>query len=147
MAKSNKTKYGFGRVKKSNKKRIDISEYKGIRSAIDIGNIVTRSAQDMVENLKELSPKGARFKNGSGESYASGWTYEYSPYNDTAIVYNETNYRLAHLLEYGHTIDNTRDSSKRGWAAPQPHIIKAFQKVAPQFVKKMYDADVDIEFE
>lgn len=144
-----KFKKGFGKkVSHKGKKHLDISEYKGIRAEINIDGVITKNAERLVAKLKETSPRGARFKNSTykANSYAEGWTYTYSPYNDTAVVYNATNYRLTHLLEYGHVLTQTKDLSKKTWVAPRRHIIPAFNAIEPKFVKEMYEADINIEF-
>lgn len=71
-----------------------------------------KTAREVVEKLKQTSPRGHRKTN----KYKDGWDYKENK-KGGYTVYNETNYRLTHLLEKGHATRNGRRRTK-----PQPHL-------------------------
>lgn len=88
------------------------------------GNVGKEVAELGVQALHQDSPKR------SGE-YARTWTYKeekgFMGY-PTYTIYNEKNYRLTHLLEYGHVV---RNGTKRvvGEAKANPHIKDVEDKI------------------
>ena len=71
------------------------------------------------QNLKSTSPKGPTGK------YAKGWTV--SNINGKKVVHNKTDYRLTHLLEYGHAKVNG------GRVSGKPHIRPAEEQAISDF--------------
>lgn len=101
---------------------------------IDMDPVILKYATNMRDTLKQPpTPKG---KNHRPHKYYETWHYTMKPKKHEAIVYNKENYRLTHLLENGHFIVNRKDG-RLGWAAPQPHIQPAFDKIAPKFIEAM----------
>ena len=95
----------------------------------DVGREITELA---VERLKETSPRNTG-------KYAKSWTYKeekgfmgYPIYT----IYNDKNYRLTHLLEYGHVI---RDGTGRkvGEAGAKPHIKDVEEWVKEELPRMM----------
>lgn len=89
------------------------------------------TAKDLVKDLKTTSPKD------TGE-YAKSWTQKKTTsskglrYGRVAYV-KSPNYRLTHLLEYGHALLNG------GRVKPQPHIAPASEKAAKQFEQRIVE--------
>lgn len=85
------------------------------------------TAKDVVKTLKETSPKR------SGK-YSKGWRLkkEASPGAGTRfIIHNKTDYRLTHLLEFGHALIGG------GRTRAIPHIKPAEEKAKALFEKKI----------
>lgn len=98
----------------------------------DVGNEVKQAiddvSQELVENIKRDSPR--RVKGKRAGRYAKGWTlkteYE-SKTNKRNRVYNKTDYRLTHLLEYGHA--KVGGGRVEGKAHIRPNEEKAIEKL------------------
>lgn len=117
----------------------NLQKFKGFKFQIQMDKIISKTARDMRDDLKKTSPKGHRKK----DNYRSTWQYKMNTKLHEATVYNKENYRLTHLLEHGHFIVNKKNGML-GWASPQPHISKSFDKIAPRFVKLMSEAPIDM---
>lgn len=96
---------------------------------------IEQAAQETVRYLKANSPKGVRKK----QKYSMTWKADRKKhytgaYRWSMTVYNEKNYRLTHLLEYGHAKVNG------GRTTAQPHIAPA-EELCEQFLT---DAVLDI---
>lgn len=94
--------------------------------------IINDTAKQTVNYLKKNSPKDTG-------GYAKTWKYEKNGhiqgvYKYATTVYNEKNYRLTHLLEYGH--------QKRGGGRTkaQPHIIDAEKLAEDILIENIIDA-------
>lgn len=117
-------------------KFIKIEDWDPYEDRIDMNPVILKYATEMRDLLripKVGSPIG---KNNRPHKYYETWHYVMKPKKHEAIVYNKENYRLTHLLENGHFIVNRKDG-RLGWAAPQPHIQPAFDKIAPKFIEAM----------
>lgn len=106
--------------------------------------VVEKTAKDTVKRLKELSPKDRG-------NYANTWKYDKSQikrglWRFSTVVYNEKNYRLTHLLEYGHDIFNKK-GEKKGRTTAQPHIAKAEDIALEEMTNNMIDALSNIGFD
>lgn len=82
-------------------------------------------ADELVNTLKETSPEA------TGD-YAKGWARK--QVGGAQIVYNKTDYRLTHLLEYGHAKVNG------GRVAPRVHIRPAEEKAIEEFERRIEEA-------
>lgn len=98
----------------------------------DISEIVEKDAnkigKEATEELKKISPEGAR------KQYSKGWKLkkEKKDKNRYSVkLYNSTDYKLTHLLEFGHA---TRDG---GYTQEQPHIRPTEKKYSNKFEKKL----------
>lgn len=91
-----------------------------------------KCAKELRSELRKTSPK----KTGD---YGKGWSVKKADYSKHAlgrqIVYNKTEYRLTHLLEFGHAI---KGGTQRVKAIP--HIAEASQKAVNNFVAEVAKA-------
>lgn len=88
-------------------------------------NAAKRSAKRLVKKLEDTSPKDTG-------AYAEDWHIKEIP-NKTGgasryVVHNKSNFRLTHLLEYGHAV-----KGGTGRAKAQPHIEPARDKEEKAF--------------
>lgn len=95
-----------------------------------VKQVVDEVAEELVENLKQDSPKRTG-------AYAKGWTSK-TEYEDKQTkrvrVYNKSHYQLTHLLEYGH--------AKRGGGrvAGIPHIKPNEEKAIAELERRIEEA-------
>lgn len=96
------------------------------------GNVGKEVAELGVQALKQTSPVGY-----TGD-YAKTWTYKeesgfmgYPKY----IIYNDKNYRLTHLLEYGHAVKNGTGWIAGAEAKAKPHIAEVERMVKDELPK------------
>lgn len=91
----------------------------------EINQIGEDLAKEALEKLKKTSPKRLR-----GGKYAKGWKVK--RYGHRFIIHNE-NYRLPHLLEYGH--------AKVGGGRVEgiPHIKPVEDELVRKFTKAVED--------
>lgn len=85
------------------------------------------AAKDTVERLKATSPRRP-----NGGEYARTWRRKKTKDGTGWVVYNKDNYRLTHLLEYGHAVHNQYGATNKR-AAAHPHIKPAEQEGAKEF--------------
>lgn len=109
----------------------------------DIEEDVVKNTNSIIKEAKaELiatSPKGANDeKDERDEPYYQGWavkTAKKGIHKYSRVVWNKTNYRLTHLLEFGHVKRNGTD-----WVEAQPHIRPVEKKYKVKFTEKLlYD--------
>lgn len=120
--------------------RIDAADLaKSVKGLLDkfgksAENVLAEAVVDTAKVLVKELKKGGDF-GGTGE-YNSTWTYkmESKRLYATARVYNKDNYRLTHLLEFGHAKQNG------GRTKAFPHIAPANDRVEEIFVEKFTDA-------
>lgn len=96
--------------------------------AANVDEAVEKTAEDTKQQLRQTSPKGSRPQS---KSYRAGWRVKKakaSASKPEATVYN-SQYRLTHLLEYGHALKGG------GRTAAQPHIAPAEEAAAKEFEK------------
>lgn len=77
-------------------------------------------------------------------TYHKGWTYTSERRNHhkrekTGVVHNKTEYRLAHLLEFGHVTRNGTGRTFRPTPA-HPHIAEIEQMVIDKFERELMKA-------
>lgn len=113
----------------------------------NVNKILEEYAEDVTENVKELSmkfsKKGAQAVKESakqsfnGKRYASGWTsqYEESRLSAQGIIYNKTLPGLPHLLENGHAKRGGGRVSGRAHIKPvEDEITKAYEKAVKKSI-------------
>lgn len=91
------------------------------------------TAAQTVDKLRSTSPR----QPGGGE-YAAGWTSEVWQKRYKGIykrLISNREYRLTHLLEYGHRI--MRDGKEVGYASARPHIAQAEFAAISQFEENL----------
>ena len=115
------------------KKYIDIEKFDRLDIELDYEKIIDKFAKEAVKKLKATSPSGNRKNN----KYKDTWAIRISEYDGEyeAMVWNEKNWQLTHLLENGHQIVNKKNGV--GWASGKPHIKPVFDQLKPKFVKAM----------
>lgn len=97
---------------------------------------VEEAAAETVRYLKANSPKGDRKR----QKYAKTWKADRNKhftgaYRWSMTVYNDKNYRLTHLLEYGHA----KVGAKGGRTQAIPHIAPAEEIAEQVLVDKVLD--------
>lgn len=107
----------------------------GVREA------VKETAEEALAEVKAASPVSARGKNRG--RYKKGWRAGQRDGSTRTrhleSVYNQTDYQLTHLLEYGHRIIG-RDGRQHGTVAAKPHIRdvnEAAQKRLQEKIEKL----------
>lgn len=89
-----------------------------------VENVANKIGKEAVNELKQISPKGAR------KEYYKGWTLKKDKNVGAKYVvkiWNKTNFQLTHLLEFGHATKNG------GRTKPQPHIRPTEAKYSKKF--------------
>lgn len=122
------------------KKYIDIEKFNRLDINLEYKDIINKYAKEAVKKLKSVSPSGNRKNN----KYKDTWAVRISKYDDEyeAMVWNEKNWQLTHLLENGHQIVNKKNGV--GWASGNPHIKPTYDQIKPKFIKAM-TKDVKVE--
>ena len=117
---------------------IELDKFNGFEVEIDYKPIMKEYADKTVNIVKTNSPKGRRGK------YAQGWRVlaNNTKLGYEAVVWNETDWQLTHLLENGHLIVNKRGGV--GWASSHPHIQKSYDSIKSQYVNAMENVKVNI---
>lgn len=95
---------------------------------VEVVDEVTRKAKD---ELKQTSPRG---KGSRTNPYYKGWAVKLSKKRTGVyhkVIWNRTNYRLTHLLEFGHATRNG------GRTRAIPHIRPVEEKYNVEFVDKL----------
>lgn len=77
----------------------------------ELEKIKEKVVDETIQELKETSPRGAR------QRYYKGWRKK--RVGKGFVIYNATDGRLTHLLEYGHGLRNG------GYVSAQPHMLTA----------------------
>lgn len=125
-------------------KYIVLNNFKGFelddKTRKQIFDAVSKAGERTEKEIKSQSPKG---DNHRANKYSDTWSTYKNKDTLSAIVKNEKNYRLTHLLEYGHLIVNKKGGV--GWAAPKPHISSAFDATKDAFFEDMKDVDIEIK--
>ena len=96
--------------------------------AIEADNTAKRNAKKLKQKIEEKSPEDTG-------SYSRGWRIKEISNQLGAskyVVHNKTDYRLTHLLEYGHATHGGTKTVKA-----QPHIIPARDEVEKMFLQEI----------
>ena len=127
---------------------IKLNEFKGMLIEIEYKDIIDEYANKTQKLLALYSPKRRHRRS---DNYASTWKVkEYDQGKKVkgkkygAVVWNEKNYRLTHLLENGHLIVNKKGGV--GWASANPHIDRCYRNVKEPFINAMERAKTNVEF-
>ncbi|MBR2175465.1 MAG: HK97 gp10 family phage protein [Clostridia bacterium] len=102
--------------------------------ATEADNAAKRNAKKLQKKLMNTSPEDTG-------KYSKGWRVKEIP-NKSApnqpsryVVHNKTDYRLTHLLEYGHAKKGGTERVKA-----QPHIEPARDEIEKEFTEEMEEA-------
>lgn len=104
-------------------------------SAVDLSiDEVAEQAEQKLKSVRRFAPDG----NPSGK-YSNDWeteTYKTGRFSTKAVVYNVENYRLTHLLEFGHV---TRNGTGRTFdpTPAYPHIAPVNDWVHDEIIKQI----------
>lgn len=93
---------------------------------IETTDTMTKEAK---EELKRISPVGetGRYHKGWAIKQAKKGKHKYS-----RVIWNRTDYRLTHLLEFGHVKRNGT-----GWVEAEPHIRPTEEKYKVKFTETL----------
>ena len=122
---------------------VNIEKVGKVEIKINYEDIVDDFGDKCCDKIKSNVQKQNLVKRGK---YLQGWKVEIEDRDrggHTAIVYNETDWQLTHLLENGHLIVNKRGGT--GWASAHPHINPAYKSLRNKFIKAMSNADFKIK--
>lgn len=105
-----------------------------------IKNCVVEVAKNTVDTLHQTSPKM------TGD-YARAWAYTIlydGEFERRASVNIPTDdYRLIHLLEFGHIIKNRKNGATYGRVSGIPHVMPAYEKAQKEYTEKVKEAIKD----
>jgi len=114
-----------------------LKEFEGVTER-DCEDGVLETAEEAVKELRRADPPNTPVYQ-SWKKYNSGWTKRTEKKRGAkgilAIVHNKTEYRLTHLLEYGHAIK--RGGRKIGEADPFEHIAPVEKQAEENLVKNI----------
>lgn len=92
--------------------------------------IMSETAKDCAQDLRETSPKG---KGKTSGQYAWSWTVKKNRHQ--YIVHNKDHYRLTHLLNNGHVIKNQYGTYGR--VLGDGHIRRAEQRAIEALFRRL----------
>lgn len=94
----------------------------------DVRTVVRKCKSSIVAKSPELTG-----------DYKAGWRSKIQEFSDgaRATIYNETDYQLAHLLEFGH---GSAGGTDVGAAPAHPHIQPAVESAEEELVRKAKEA-------
>ena len=94
---------------------------------------VNEAVKETAAETAKLLRKGGPYHDRKGAKYTKDWAHKqrtrsYNPITmtETWVVYNKKNYRLTHLLEYGHQVKD-KVGLVMGEAKAYPHIAPAYE--------------------
>lgn len=111
----------------------DLDKFDGFKIELDYEDIIKDNSEELAKNIQQT----AKSKFGAKSKYAKGWTYKIKKDKNGqkyGVIYNKTQYRLTHLLEFGHIVWNAR---KKHRTAPKPHIAPNFNVQKKKFIDEM----------
>lgn len=107
-----------------------VLEDEGYRIQTVVNQAAEESAQELVQELKNSSPRRTG-------KYSRSWTASAGKTIGSSfksyVVHNAKHYQLTHLLEKGHVIRSG------GYARAIPHIASATDRIAEKFEKRIID--------
>lgn len=114
-----------------------LEAYKGATHAM-LEKATNEVAKETARQLRATSPKGRR----KGHPYAKSWTYRKDKtfkveYFGKIIYAKSPEYRLTHLLEYGHALRGGGRSSTSAQAHIKPAEQAAIQAVEDKIIQKI----------
>lgn len=100
----------------------------------EVVDVINESIDEVSKKARENLRTAGDFKNRRTKGYRQGWSVKKMPTNratqvEARVVHNRTDYRLTHLLEFGHL---TRSG---GRTRAFPHIEPVEQESIERFVK------------
>lgn len=110
-----------------------LNEY-GQSAKIALNEAIEEEAKEVKNQIK----KNAKAK-GWGNSYVNGFTTTKSStrLGLTVIIHNKDEYRLVHLLEFGHRIAHAYGSGKETESPALPHIAPAIEHLETDLIRKI----------
>lgn len=114
-----------------------LEEYKGATHEM-LEQATNEVARETARQLRATSPKGRR----KGHPYAKSWTFRKDKtfkveYYGKIIYAKAPEYRLTHLLEYGHALRGGGRSSTSAQAHIKPAEQAAIQAVEDKIIQKI----------
>lgn len=107
-----------------------LSEYKENIDE-DVKETANKIAKEAKEDLINDSPRSRKERS---QKYYKGWAIKKKINKNgkhVLAIWNKTNYRLTHLLEFGHDVKNG------GRAKAIPHIRKVEEKMSKEFEEEL----------
>lgn len=106
---------------------MDIEDFKGFKFELDMEECIGDMAKDCRDLCEQKAPSH------TGE-YKKGFIVKETINKRDEVVFlvGNTNYRLPHLLEYGHVVKNkygTSGKGKKKRVSPRPHMRPAYEQV------------------
>lgn len=125
------------------KQKIYLDEFNKLEIEVDslAENVLKKTGYYAMSEVRRLSPRG---HNNRPHKYAETWFCDIDLYKMTATVYNSNNYRLAHLLEFGHFNVNGKGGLK--WVQPQYHVGEAAEEASDFCENELKNANLQVEF-
>lgn len=127
-------------------KTIDIEKFKGFKISIEDKKVTDKYSGKTRDYLVANSPHSDR--PGRKTPYSQGWIVTNHVFSDgyAAVVWNETNWQLTHLLENGHFVKNHKGTLKEYWSAPRKHIYPAYLKYRDGYIRDMKKVKIKADF-
>lgn len=118
---------------KPNTNKIDISKI-DINLKPKLTEILKSIGINAVNDLKQKSPKR------TGD-YSRAWNYKLNEEKPNVTIYvNSKDYKLTHLLEFGH-----KKKNNKGFVLPKKHLEPVYEKYADVYMRKINELAKDIK--
>lgn len=104
---------------------------------VDAANALDEAVTEEAKEVKKRIQTNARAY-GWGASYVNGFTTykQNTRFGRNVIIYNDDEYRLVHLLEFGHRIEHIYGVGPEGESPAKPHIQPAIKNLPEELVQK-----------